>query len=505
MPRFFHSSKRDKSSVKPESSDDTSSSQSPNPQILHVRQTNQSEKGLWQQAWEQVRTEVDWKLPEALRNVEDLSAEQEVKAIKAEAQKRRDTTEKNEREILGSKYTYREVCDNVSVMRKNFSSSETRHKARLAAIEKAKQKADADIALVDAEVTKVLIDNLEEGQAGQKEQLELIKNTLKALSGETTFVVGEQRAWMSEIGRRQQERNETSIGLWKEPLDELKRDLENEKIEIEKENLINVRRWLSRAEPETDYVEAKGKRKMALEASKECDRLALFHCSSDKLTTGREATSRADPGEALRSIVSQIATSQQGWSVASMVQEKWPENIKILNSTRSFPAIEDNLRVDQSIEVTSENKGGDVKTFIRKTLQARIDDQFLLNGSVSDGLRNDIEETLTKRAQNKFLYVSLLLEQLCDKNRLDDEISIRRKLEGLPKKTLPKQKIKLLKDNTYLASKFNALRSSLLTPLFAASVFGIEDLVGKSGRNPDELNKCNEQGQTALCLAIENN
>lgn len=35
-------------------------------------------------------------------------------------------------------------------------------------------------------------------------------------------------------------------------------------MEREKEKLFNVRRWLSCAEPETAYAEAKGKRQMAL-------------------------------------------------------------------------------------------------------------------------------------------------------------------------------------------------------------------------------------------------
>lgn len=63
---------------------------------------------------------------------------------------------------------------------------------------------------------------------------------------------------------------------------------------------------------------------------------------------------------------------------------------------------------------------------------------------------------------------------------------------------------KQLKDNKYLASKLNALQASPLTPLFAACVFGLEDQVAKFGRELDGLNKVNDNGQSALCLAIEN-
>ncbi|KAL8945996.1 MAG: hypothetical protein Q9222_007547 [Ikaeria aurantiellina] len=667
-------------------------------------------------------------------------------------------------------------------------------KNRLAAIEKAKQKADADIGLVDAEVTKVGIDNLEAGQASQSGQLIEIKATLRALSGETTAAGEEQRAWMSEAEKRQDNRNQAFVDLWKKPLDELKEELENERIERERQNVHNVRRWLSRTKPESDYAEAKGKRLMDLgewliqhrkfkqwhdsttssllwlhgfagtgktgltcrviaemkkkiqntNISEEAARLAIFFCSSDKPSTDRDEASRADPLEVLRSLISQLATSQHGRFVASMVQEKYeaigpdsddrrplnetecieilcavpkyipiivvldafdeldqqrspqliqnlktimrqcPQGVKIFVSTRPFPAVEDSLANEESIEVTTENNGEDVKTFIHKTLEARIEDGSLLNGKVSDELQHDIRETLTKRAQNMFLYASLLLTQLCDKNRTDDEQSIRRKLEALPKDiaeaygqimlevhddrnnserscriaqetfkwllyaqeplehkvlreavspperkvdndellhvcrtlvtrgkstyefahysvrehigrmeeysasrchivaiksclrvlikmfgndapqeelsasqkglgqyallywplhyesidradlsehrstvnamlrtflvqgrskenryqnwfTQASKRIKPMEDKKSLAAKFEAIKGSPLTPLFAASVFGMEDLISKFGRELHELNRSNEHGQTALSLAIEYN
>lgn len=354
------------------------------------------------------------------------------------------------------------------------------------------------------------------------------------------------------------------------------------------------------------------------------------------------------------------------------------KNVKILISTRPFPAIEDNLVPNNSIEVTAANNNGDVKTFIHHTLEENIADRTLLNGEVSDKLRNDIEEILTSRANNMFLYASLLLSQLCDKNHNDDEASIRKKLESLPRdlsdvytrimveihddknnserscliaqntfkwlicaqeplqpeafleaispperrakyeeviracrtlvmkgrssyefahysvrehvgrmaeysisqcnlvatysclnamnsssRTKPEaqqlfeqyallywpvhyegihrediydhrtslnallrslflqgrtqqnkyndwylgvqKKDRQLKENKYLASKLDALQASPLSPLFAACVFGLEDLVAKFGRELNGLNKFNDHGQSALCLAIENN
>ena len=62
-----------------------------------------------------------------------------------------------------------------------------------------------------------------------------------------------------------------------------------------------------------------------------------------------------------------------------------------------------------------------------------------------------------------------------------------------------------LRDNKYLASKVSALKADLLSPFFAACVFGLEDLIAKFGREPKSLNQLNNHGQTALCLTIENN
>ena len=61
-----------------------------------------------------------------------------------------------------------------------------------------------------------------------------------------------------------------------------------------------------------------------------------------------------------------------------------------------------------------------------------------------------------------------------------------------------------MKGNKYLASKLDALQADPPNPLFAACVFGLEDLIARFGRELNGLNKCNEDGQNALCLAIEN-
>lgn len=648
-------------------------------------------------------------------------------------------------------------------------------------IDQLKRQVDEDAALVSYEVAKTGIDNLQVGQAGQDQQLAAIKEGLRALAGNTGQA-------FRNLSKEQEERNRVLIGMWKEPLEDLMSALESREIEKARKNLHSVRKWLSAAVPRNDLTAAKEKRPMPLgnwllnhpkfehwqsteqssmlfchgfagtgktglvcrvlehlEALGErIGRVAYFFCSNDKAKSGiTETFSRSDPEELLRSVVSQLATSQDGSYVAPSLQSKYdafgpdgnqpmnlamsdcidilatisdhapitivldafdeldrvrspkliqtlqqvisraPTNIRIFISTRTFPAIEDDLVSEQSIEVAANLNGADIRTFIHATLGARIQQKALLNGKVPDDLKDEIEGTLTSRAGSMFLYASLLLNQLCDKNNNDDEISIRKKLECLPRdltdvyhrimaeihdekrnserscriasntiswllcaqeplhyeafleaispperkakhdelihacRTLVvkgentyefahfsvrehvtqmdkysaskchliatqsslsildisfsndkqrrglsdaqkafeqyallywplhyegireddmrsqrttinnrlrslllqgrshknkynewfdevRKKEKQLKENKYLATKFDSLQASPLSPLFAACVFGLEDLISKFGRELDGLNKLNDHGQSALCLAIEN-
>ena len=393
-----------------------------------------------------------------------------------------------------------------------------------------KSQVDSDAALVSYEVTKTGVDNLKVGQEGQVEQLEAIKGGIIALAGDTGQA-------LRSLSKDQEEVNRMLVGMWKEPLDGLMMEIENREIEKARRNLHNVRTWLSVAMPWDDLLVAREKRDMPLgdwlvnnkkfqqwqnsekstmlwlygfagtgktglvcrvirelePSSQKLNRTAFFFCSSDSVHTGsNEAFSRSDPEEALRSIVSQLAASQESNHVAPLLQGKYntlgpdsdqsmnlpysdcieiiiavsestpvtiildafdecdqnrsprliqhleeiirrsPTNVKVFISTRAFPAIEDKLVPDRSIEVNADNNGVDVRTFIHSTLEKRINDRTLLNGDVPDDLKDEIENTLTGRASNMFLYASLLLEQLCDKN-YDDPESIRKRLGSLPR------------------------------------------------------------------------
>ncbi|KAL6719858.1 superkiller [Lecanora helva] len=429
---------------------------------------DQSSAGLWEQAWERVKTgEDDWKSWPQFQGVKDLKTKSVVREVHGFAQKRRDEADRNQRHVLGTSLTYRRVCSKVAKCAKKFEVvgdlvaqgepiyaalpwtflrfviectvgesemwdsmlAETeivathitkypvieqlyaklssklsqelrdsllnfytlmlrfqvhvikyfdparkgsrnvegmnpvtadRNQKEMQAIEEARQRVDNNILLVDAEVTKLGIDNLKEGQEGQRGQLLAVKDGIKALSQDL-------EGSFSEAEQHQQDRHRDLVDLWKGPLEEMKSNAERERNQMELNYSSSVRTWLSEASPWEDHDRAKIQRKMVLgqwlidepnykswhtstqssilwvygfagtgktglvcrviealsqECNTETDLLAIFYCSSDKARTGRgEKFSTADPEEALRSIVSQVTTS--GRNVASIVAERY--------------------------------------------------------------------------------------------------------------------------------------------------------------------------------------
>ena len=591
---------------------------------LRVLGIDQSQHSTWDRAWEQTKKETGFE-PPVEWHLGSLKLKDEVHCVSEEARLRAQDAKKNERTIGGSKYTYRQVYDNVANWADKFklvgdlvvqadpgyatlpwtlirfaittavSESEnyrrmlegTEYVSQLVtqylvieqtyarvdsdlaralqktlhslyveilrfqifaiqyfdnekkgsrvlkgvnpvsaddirqqreAINGARDLADRDIALVHSDVTKRGIDEFIEGteilESSQKELLANTRDGIIALAHKTGTSFRSQHEFIDgkfdEAEVRSQQRNAAIVEMWQKPLDTLSSELENERIEREKEELRDIRRWLSNAEPETNYEDARSKRHLILggwllehpmfEAWEQSDmssflwmygfagtgktglvcrvlkhlrdnleeddsgRLAFFFCSNDQAGLGRqESFPRSEPEEALRSIVSQLATSQKTRSAATIVQEKYaafgphsdkhrilnyadcieilvalskempitiildafdeldqdkspmlircledvidrsPEKVKVFISTRSFPAIENELNPDDSIEVTAENNGADVRTFIREILQERIKEGALLDGNVSEQLRADIENILTSRAHNMFL------------------------------------------------------------------------------------------------------
>ena len=83
--------------------------------------TNESKSGLWEQAWEQVKTaEKDWQSWPQFQDVKNLSAKEEVTKVQGFAQERRDQAEKNQEHVFGTSLTYRKMCSKVANCAKKF-------------------------------------------------------------------------------------------------------------------------------------------------------------------------------------------------------------------------------------------------------------------------------------------------------------------------------------------------------------------------------------------------
>ena len=84
-------------------------------------QPDQSKLGLWEQAWEQVKTmEEDWKLWPQFQGVRDLKTKSVVTEVQGFAQRRRDEAEKNQQHVFGTSLTYRKMCSEVAKCAKKF-------------------------------------------------------------------------------------------------------------------------------------------------------------------------------------------------------------------------------------------------------------------------------------------------------------------------------------------------------------------------------------------------
>lgn len=78
---------------------------------LHIR-FDPSERSLWEKAWNQTKAELGWYPPEEWHiGSSDISTE--VANVHREASRRAKETRNEERHVGESKYTYRQVYDNV--------------------------------------------------------------------------------------------------------------------------------------------------------------------------------------------------------------------------------------------------------------------------------------------------------------------------------------------------------------------------------------------------------
>ena len=221
------------------------------------------------------------------------------------------------------------------------------------AVNEARQQVDRNAAQVHQYAT---IHGMDELLTGKNE----LKDGLVHLAEKTGSAMRNQTALLEERFREVMEE-------WQKPIITLADQFQEEK---EIAELVKVRKWLSTAQPEEDYKQAKGRRPLSLggwllehpkferwrKSAKSSifwtygfagtgktslalrviesfrseledvlvpGHLAFFFCSNDTAGIGSgESLSRADPEEALRSVVSQLSTTQQGRSIAPLLHEK---------------------------------------------------------------------------------------------------------------------------------------------------------------------------------------
>lgn len=83
--------------------------------------TNESNLGLWEQAWEQVKAqEEDWEHWPQFCGVKDLKTKDVVTEVHSFARRRCDEAEKHQGHVFGTSLTYRRLCSKVATCAKKF-------------------------------------------------------------------------------------------------------------------------------------------------------------------------------------------------------------------------------------------------------------------------------------------------------------------------------------------------------------------------------------------------
>ena len=96
-------------------------SQPEDPDQFRLVPTHQSNLGLWEQAWERVKTvEEDRKFWLHFQPDKDLKTKDVVTEILVPSQTRREETEKNQQHVFGTSLTYRKMCSGVAKCVKKY-------------------------------------------------------------------------------------------------------------------------------------------------------------------------------------------------------------------------------------------------------------------------------------------------------------------------------------------------------------------------------------------------
>jgi hypothetical protein len=109
-----------------------------------------------------------------------------------------------------------------------------------------------------------------------------------------------------------------------------------------------------------------------------------------------------------------------------------PNVVKILISSREDADIAKELNDSASIFASAIDNSIDIELFVAEKVNLAITSRRLLDGSVSEDLKNHITHALLDGANGMFLWPAMQLEYLSDRNKFEVEADIIAALKDLP-------------------------------------------------------------------------
>ena len=106
--------------------------------------------------------------------------------------------------------------------------------------------------------------------------------------------------------------------------------------------------------------------------------------------------------------------------------------VKIMISSREDTDIAQELQDALSIRVSASENSDDIEKFVQHRINSAITDRRLLGGTVSELLKENLINTLLNGANGMFLWPSMQLQYLCDRNIFKVEADVMAALKTLP-------------------------------------------------------------------------
>ncbi|TGJ86553.1 hypothetical protein E0Z10_g2255 [Xylaria hypoxylon] len=130
--------------------------------------------------------------------------------------------------------------------------------------------------------------------------------------------------------------------------------------------------------------------------------------------------------------VDEMDDSRELLEVLNRIVEDASNVVKVFISSRDEADVAFWLHDVTSVIITSSDNSKDISKFITRSVDAAIEKKRLLKGKVAPELKQHIISKLSNGAGSMFLWVSLHLTQLCDRNKYKLEKDVLYALESLP-------------------------------------------------------------------------